>query len=100
MGSPHAQIGYGGIKSLDEVLSTRLTKFKVIALRSKVTRQKFHAHAHPPIMGSPHAQIGHAGINTLDTACPQESQGQGHVAKIKGPIYSQTHSRGKAEVAA
>ena len=51
-------------------------------------------------MGSPHAQIGHAGINTLDTACPQESQGQGHVAKIKGPIYSQTHSRGKAEVAA
>ena len=40
---------------------------RVIALRSKATGPKCHAHEHLPLVSSLYAQTGYNGINTLDT---------------------------------
>ena len=54
----------------------KISKFKVIAPKSKVAEPKFHAHAHLHLMGGPHTQFGLGNLNTLATKFCQWTGGQ------------------------
>ena len=84
---------------VDRHSSVKNAKVEVLSTRSNVTRPKFHAHAHLPLVGSPQAQTDQSGINTLVKRVPtriprSRSHFQGQRAQDQFIAHAYLHPAG------